>query len=192
MAPRNTHGGPCCCIAGMKMKRAGIVVVKQITDEQKWFQAMERIQEVFMPEGYLEILPHFNKEAFNKITMKKFNLDEDMNFSRNGFQGIDWHWGEFPCEKDLCTLKLELSELKKKKEEFHKDEKYFGKYDQKILENLTKAVEFMENCECDDETKEIFQEILKRRVSLRVKSTSKKCTIYKTTYTINSIFNVLI
>ena len=138
---------------------AGIVVVKQITDEQKWFQAMDRIRKMFGQADYFEILPHFNKEDFNEVSMKKFNLDEDMNFSSNGFQTIDWHWREFPHQKDLSTLKLELSELKKKKEEFEKDErKYFDKYDQKDLENLTKAVEFKKNC--DKESKELFQNSL--------------------------------
>ena len=141
---------------------AGIVVVKQITDEQKWFQAMEHIQKTFMWEDYFEILPDFNKEDFNKVAMKKFNLDEDMNFSSNGFQAIDWHWREFPHKKDLSTLKLELSELKKKKEEFEKDErKYFGRNNQKDLENLTKAVEFKKNC--DEESKELFQDSPRRR-----------------------------
>ena len=143
---------------------AGIVVVKQITDEQKWFQAMEHIQKTFMWEDYFEILPDFNKEDFNKVAMKKFNLDEDMNFSSNGFQAIDWHWREFPHKKDLSTLKLELSELKKKKEEFEKDErKYFGRNNQKDLENLTKAVEFKKNC--DEESKELFQEISKHKIA---------------------------
>ena len=145
---------------------AGIVVVKQITDEKKWFQAMEHIRETFMWEDYFEMLPYFNKEDFNKVSMKKFNLDEDMNFSSNCFQTFDWHWREFPHKKDLSTLKIELSELKKKKEEFEKDErKYFGKYDQKDLENLTKAVEFKINC--DEESKDLFQDISKHKIADR-------------------------
>ena len=73
MAPYNSHGGPCCRIAGQK--RAGIVVVKQITDERKWFQAMERIRETFGQKDYFKILPHFKKEDFNEVAIQKLNLD---------------------------------------------------------------------------------------------------------------------
>ena len=148
---------------------AGIVVVKQITDELKWYHAMEHIWQEFRQEDYFEILPHFNHDEFKEVNLKKFvikfNLDEAMNFSRNGFQGIDRHWREFPYKEDLSKLKLELTELKKKKEEIEKDERQsFGKYEQKILDNLTKAIEFKEKF--DDEAKE---ESLARRVSHIVK-----------------------
>ena len=146
---------------------AGIVVKKQITNEKQWFEAMKRIQQEFIEEDYFEVLPHFNIEEYNNVTMKKFNLDEYMNFSRNGFQGID-NWREFPFEKNLTMLKDELSKLRKMSAEaIDKGRRqYFGIHSQKKLENLAKAVEYLENCDDDDE--ELFQEILKRKVSLRI------------------------
>ena len=140
---------------------AGIVVKKQITNEKQWFEAMKHIQQEFIEKDYFEVLPHFNN-----VTMKKFNLDEYMNFSRNGFQGID-NWREFPFEKNLTMLKDELNELRKMSAEAIDKGKrqYFGIHSQKKLENLAKAVEYLENCDDDDE--ELFQEILKRKVSLR-------------------------
>ena len=145
---------------------AGIVVKKQITNEKQWFEAMKHIQQEFIEKDYFEVLPHFNIEEYNNVTMKKFNLDEYMNFSRNGFQGID-NWREFPFEKNLTMLKDELNELRKMSAEAIDKGKrqYFGIHSQKKLENLAKAVEYLENCDDDDE--ELFQEILKRKVSLR-------------------------
>ena len=146
---------------------AGIVVKKQITNEKQWFEAMKRIQQEFIEENYFEVLPHFNIEEYNNVAMKKFNLDEYMNFSGNGFQGID-NWREFPFEKNLTMLKDELSKLRKMSAEAIDKGKrqYFGIHSQKKLENLAKAVEYLENCDDDDE--ELFQEILKRKVSLRI------------------------
>ena len=73
---------------------AGIVVVRQITDEYKWFQAMKHIQNEFEWEDYFVILPRFNKgfptghftvEAFEKLMQT-----EDMNFSSTGSTHINW------------------------------------------------------------------------------------------------------
>ena len=87
MAPRSTHGGRCCVILNRSQgRRAGIVVLKQITDERKWFQAMERIRETFGQKDYFKILPDFKKEDFKEVAMQKFNLDEEIFFSRYGFQ----------------------------------------------------------------------------------------------------------
>ena len=90
MAPKGPPGF--CCVQPRNVrsqeKRAGIVVVKQITDERKWFQAMERILETFGQKDYLKILPHFKKEDFKEVAMQKFNLDEEIFFSRYGFQDL--------------------------------------------------------------------------------------------------------
>ena len=71
---------------------AGIVVVRQITDEYKWFQAMKHIQNEFEGEDYFVILPRFNKEAFTVEAFEKLMLTEDMNFSSAGSTRIVWNW----------------------------------------------------------------------------------------------------
>ncbi len=71
---------------------AGIVVVRQITDEYKWFQAMKQIQNEFEREDYFKILPSFDKEAFTVEAFEKLMPTEDRNFSSNGSKFIDWHW----------------------------------------------------------------------------------------------------
>ena len=71
---------------------AGIVVVKQITDEYKWFRAMKQIQKEFEGEDYFVILPRFKKEAFTVETFEKLMLTEDMNFSTNGSTRMHDDW----------------------------------------------------------------------------------------------------
>ena len=89
-------GGPCVPhVRRSQERRAGIVVVKQITDERKWFQAMERIRETFGQKDYFKILPGFKKEDFNKVAMEEFNLDEEMFFFRYGVQGM-FRSNDFP------------------------------------------------------------------------------------------------
>ena len=83
---------------------AGIVVVRQITDEYKWFQAMKHIQNEFDHEDYFVILPRFNKEAFTVEAFEKLMLTEDMNFSSTGSTGIDWNWN--PRESRLSEPTL--------------------------------------------------------------------------------------
>ena len=73
---------------------AGIVVVKQITDEYKWFQAMEEIRNDFeenLYRDYFRILPRFNKEDFTVEAFENYMQAEELNFSTNGstFE-IDW------------------------------------------------------------------------------------------------------
>ena len=155
---------------------AGIVVIKQITDEQKWFQAMEEIEEEFMEEEYFEILPEFDKEEINELIFNKLNLDEDMNFSPNGYKWME-DWREFPYKKDLPKLKHELIALQKKMEDIHKGKQYhfdkyanYERYEQTQLERLSKAIEFKQNC--DEESNEILQEI--RKLRLRSHNLKKK------------------
>ena len=83
---------------------AGIVVVRQITDECKWFQAMKQIQNEFKGEDYFVILPEFNKEAFTVEAFEKLMLTEDMNFSSTGSTSIDWNWN--PRESRLSEPTL--------------------------------------------------------------------------------------
>ena len=83
---------------------AGIVVVRQITDEHKWFQAMKHIQNKFEGEDYFVILPRFNKEAFTVEAFEKLMLTEDMNFSSTGSTSMDWHWN--PWESRLIEPTL--------------------------------------------------------------------------------------
>ena len=105
MAPKGPPGARCCKFSGWprlprsQERRAGIVVVKQITDERKWFQAMERIRETFGQKDYFKILPHFKKEDFNEVAMQKFNLDEEYiqeDISRYGFQSLGLLQNDFP------------------------------------------------------------------------------------------------
>ena len=81
---------------------AGIVVVRQITDEYKWFQAMKHIQNEFEGEDYFAILPRFNKEAFTVEAFEKLVPTEGMNFSSTGSTRIDWYW--HPWESRPPTL----------------------------------------------------------------------------------------
>ena len=83
---------------------AGIVVVKQITDEHKWFQAMNHIQNEFKGEDYFVILPRFNKEAFTVEAFEKLMLTEDMNFSSTGSTSLDWHWNPWESKLREPTL----------------------------------------------------------------------------------------
>ena len=83
---------------------AGIVVVRQITDEYKWFQAMEQIQNEFKLEDYFVILPRFNKEAFTVEAFEKLMLTEDMNFSSTGSTSLDWHWNPWESKLREPTL----------------------------------------------------------------------------------------
>ena len=73
---------------------SGIVVLKQITDEYKWFQAMERIQNKFEGEAYFKILPKLNTEAFTVEVFDELMLAEDNNFYTNGSTSIDWDWNQ--------------------------------------------------------------------------------------------------
>ena len=155
---------------------AGIVVIKQITDEQKWFQAMEEIQDEFMGKEYFEILPEFDKEEYNELIFDKLNLDEDVNFSTNGYKWME-DWREFPYKSDLPKLKHELIALQKKMEDMHKGRQYYfgryanyDRYEQTQLERLSKAIEFKQNC--DEESNEILQEI--RKLRLRSHNLKKK------------------
>ena len=112
MAPKGPPGARCC--RGQLLRpprhvrsqerRAGIVVIKQITDERKWFQAMERIRETFGQKDYFKILPHFKKEDFNEVAMQKFNLDEEIFFSRYGFQNLGLLQSGLVRRNDFPTL----------------------------------------------------------------------------------------
>ena len=84
---------------------AGIVVVRQITDEYKWFQAMKHIQNEFEREDYFVILPGFNKEDFTVEALEKLMLTEDMNFSSTGSKRISWYWNPIPIAKNLFPLR---------------------------------------------------------------------------------------
>ena len=85
---------------------AGIVVVRQITDEYKWFQAMKHIQNEFEREDYFVILPGFNKEDFTVEALEKLMLTEDMNFSSTGSTRISWYWNPIPIAKNLTNRNL--------------------------------------------------------------------------------------
>ena len=56
---------------------AGIVVVRQITDEHKWFQAMNHIQNEFEREDYFVTLPDFKKYLFSDIIVLSFVVGTD-------------------------------------------------------------------------------------------------------------------
>ena len=96
---------------------AGISVVKQITDERKWFIAMEAIQQAFQEEEYFTVLPRFDAVKFVGDNIKKFELEEEMNFSKKGVDAIDWCWRNFPYEWDLVLLNSKLQDLKKSQPE---------------------------------------------------------------------------
>ena len=72
--------------------KAGIVVHTQISDERKWFLAMERIQKEFEGQPYFTILPNFNKEAFSSEVFDKLKETEDMNFCIEGSKSIVSDW----------------------------------------------------------------------------------------------------
>ena len=65
-------------------------------------------------------------------------------------------WNNFPYKSDLFALKLEYIELKRKMEDsLNGILYYFGRYEQKKLENVVRAREVRENC--DEETKELME-----------------------------------
>ena len=60
----------------------GIIVVKQITDEWKWFQAMQEIQTTFKKDKLFRVLPYFNSERFEFERMMKFYLTKIKIFAK--------------------------------------------------------------------------------------------------------------
>ena len=87
---------------------AGIIVVRQITDEYKWFRAMKQIQNEFEREDYFVILPRFNKEAFTVETFEKLDLTEEMNFFTNGSTRFAWYWNH-PGTEEFKTVEAVAS-----------------------------------------------------------------------------------
>jgi len=144
----------------------GIMVVRQITDEWRWFQAMQEVERTFKNDKIFKILPRFSIGEFECERLRKFFYDEDQNFHKNGMRNVDWDWRSFPYEWDISKLKSKYSELNKKKVAYLEERRKKGPftfhyrnswntYDQRDLEKCQSAIDFMESC-----TQEMKENIL--------------------------------
>merc|ERR1711892_1380055 len=92
----------------------GILAVKQITDEKKWFQAMEDVRRSFQNEDFFKESPQEDKEGKysnwseigEKDDVKGWEITEPINFCEEG-KGFDWYWNDFLyCPFGKATDKL--------------------------------------------------------------------------------------
>ena len=163
----------------------GIIAVKQITDEWRWFQAMQQIEETFKDEGILKVLPRFTTEQFDGEQMQKFLLDEDQNYHKNGTGILDWYWSSFPYEWDIAKLKTEYGKLKEEYATFLEESKenpeaYWSEYERLDMKNLLKAINYMECC-TQTKKDEIFQLTKKHGWCSSVRAAEEPPTLYEFT-----------
>ena len=79
----------------------GILVVKQITDEKKWFRAMEEVRGTFRREELFKEYPTEAENAYSvqkrvfdeKDNAKKWEITEPLNFFEQGMDsmGLGYH-----------------------------------------------------------------------------------------------------
>ena len=87
----------------------GIIAVKQITDEKKWFRAMEEVKGAFRRDCFFKEYPTDDKNAYfvnrdhemkgvfdEKDNVKKWEITERLNFCEQGWeQQNHWDWQFF-------------------------------------------------------------------------------------------------
>merc|ERR1712096_579569 len=70
---------------------AGILVTNQITDEHRWFLAMEEVRQHFKGREYFKELPHYECTIFGVEKLKLLKLTEPLNFTDKG-RKFAWRW----------------------------------------------------------------------------------------------------
>ena len=73
-----------------------IIVVKQITDEKKWYHAMEDVREFFKNEEYFKEYPGIEYNQVTNDQLKMLEITDPLNFCPRG-QGFCQvlHWQNF-------------------------------------------------------------------------------------------------
>ena len=110
-----------------------IIVEEQITDEKKWFHAMEDVKESFKNEEYFKEYPGIDHNQVTKDQLKMLEITEPLNFCPRG-TGICqvWHWqnfdsgllyedGNLPVRETLLQNRARL-EKKKNRSSFEQDQ----------------------------------------------------------------------
>ena len=149
----------------------GILVVKQITDEKKWFRAMEDIRREFQGEDYFKEYPveaikelssgypySVMKGAFEETdNVRAWEIVEPINFCEEGM-GFQWHWKYFgncligeALDKNAIKeeLEAEKNELNKKLADAY-DGEGMDLYYQAQIKGVQVALEHLESLSPED------------------------------------------
>ena len=140
----------------------GIVVVKQITDEKKWFLAMEDIKRRFQGEDYFKEYPTDDEKASmvninrgyarmfdDEINAKAWEILEPINFSEQGMR-FQYHWQYFlrglrgeAMDKNAIVEELDAEKVKllKKLADSKKEEGSMELYYQMDIERVDLALD---------------------------------------------------
>jgi len=86
-----------------------IVAREQITDEKKWYEAIQEIIQFYKEKGILKMFPYFQIEYLSEDNLSKFAEDEKINFrnDHNNMLGPDErfrfnsHWGHWQQKPGL-------------------------------------------------------------------------------------------
>jgi len=153
-----------CLVMGVD---AGILVTQQITDEHKWFVAMEEVRREFEREDYFKEMPD-NCCNLNEKMFEMLETTEPINFSHGG-KFFAWYWKDIPdlvtdskekirskeisLKDALCREKYVL-EQKMREEPDSRVDKPFGPKEK--LEDVKLALEIVERCGAKIEFEEEF------------------------------------
>jgi len=141
----------------------GILAVKQITDEKKWFQAMEDVRRSFQNEDFFKESPQEDKEGKysnwseigEKDDVKGWEITEPINFCEEG-KGFDWDWNDFlycpfgkPTDKE--SIKQALEEKKKvaieekSRPEYSDPQSWCGQFAQDKINQIDRVLDHLES-----------------------------------------------
>ena len=136
---------------------AGIRVTQQITDEHKWFVAMEEVRREFEREDYFKEMPD-NRCNLNEKLFEMLETTEPINFSHRG-KFFARHWNNIPglvtdskekirtkeitLKDALCREKNVLEQKMREEPDSRVDKPYGTKAK---LEDVKLALEIVERC----------------------------------------------
>jgi len=100
---------------------AGILVTQQITDEHKWFLAMQEVNREFKGESYFECMPEKECNLSEEI-FKMLDLTEPLNFGDSGkFCSYRWKWLlsclDYSVQRNVKAGKMSLKDALSLEEE---------------------------------------------------------------------------
>jgi len=131
----------------------GIVALKQITDEFKWFNAMEEVKQFFQDKHYFKEYPRhqLGHQLFTEGDLKLLEITEPLNFHEKG-KRFNWNrWVDFLRLLDYKAWEAVKSGDLSLKEalELKKDKLVTGFNQEKVHEPpvdiVTKAIEIVNN-----------------------------------------------